>query len=147
MIRLRKAYTQLRNKASSYRHAGDRLVNLDQQAKEASNEYHKAIRIQKKAHWTGFLGDHKNIWEAAGYFNPDQKPARQNNNQDIESRVSDEDLDENTTMALISRKRPGRQPGQTLSYGKQLTEEEEIILIECCLANCVGYGQADKFTG
>ena len=45
-----------------------------------------------------------------------------------------------------AKKRPGRQPGQSLSYGKRLTEEEEIILMKCCLANCVTYGQAGKIT-
>lgn len=33
-----------------------------------------------------------------------------------------------------------------VSYGKRLTEEKEVILTECCLANCVSYGQTGKVT-
>lgn len=56
----------------------------------------------------------------------------------VDSFVS-EDSNGDSESASQAKKRPGRQPGQSLSYGKRLTEEEEIILMECCLANCVTY--------
>ncbi|MCJ1346300.1 hypothetical protein MMC31_004515 [Peltigera leucophlebia] len=48
-----------------------------------------------------------------------------------------EDSNGELQSASQAKKRPGRQPGQSLSYGKRLTEEEEIILMKCCLANCI----------
>ena len=57
-----------------------------------------------------------------------------------------EDSNGELQLASQAEKRLGRQPGQSLAYRKRLTEEEEIILIKCCLANCVTYGQVRKIT-
>lgn len=57
-----------------------------------------------------------------------------------------EDSNGELQSASQAKKRPRRQLGQSLSYGKRLTEEEEIILMKCCLANCVTYGQIGKIT-
>lgn len=71
LTRLRKVYTRLRNQASTERRAGNQQPNLELRAKKAAKEYHSSLRIQKKLHWTTFLGDHKNIWEASKYLRSD----------------------------------------------------------------------------
>lgn len=71
MTKLRKVYTRLRNQASTERRASNRQPNLELWAKKAAKKYHSSLRIQKKLHWTTFLGDHKNIWEASKYLRSD----------------------------------------------------------------------------
>ena len=70
LTKLRKTYTYHRNRARSHRRAGSPDQNLERTAKEASKEYHDAIRKRKKAHWEDFLADSTNIWQAARYMQP-----------------------------------------------------------------------------
>ncbi len=55
------------------------------------------------------------------------KSFQQDNNFDADDPFLGEESDENANVAPTSRKNPGRQLGQTLSYGKRLTKEVEII--------------------
>ena len=57
-----------------------------------------------------------------------------------------EDSNGELQSASQAKKCPGRQPGQSLSYRKRLTEEEKIILMKCYLANCMTYKQVRKIT-
>jgi hypothetical protein len=50
LTHLRRTYTHWRNKARIYRRAGWVSSELELQAREASREYHDAIRKQKRAH-------------------------------------------------------------------------------------------------
>ncbi len=71
LTRLRKVYTRLCNQASTEQQAGNRQPNLELQAKQSAKDCHSSLRIQKKLHWTTFLEDHKNIWEASKYLRSD----------------------------------------------------------------------------
>jgi hypothetical protein len=75
LTHLRRTYTYWRNQARTHRRAGGVTPELELQAREASKEYHDAIRKQKKAHWDAFLADDINIWQAARYMNPGANPA------------------------------------------------------------------------
>lgn len=57
LTQLRRIYAYRRNRARTCRRAGWDHPGLEQQAREASKEYHDAIRNQKKAHWDEFLAD------------------------------------------------------------------------------------------
>ena len=72
LTRLRKEYTQLRNRATKIRRIGARDRKLEVLVKEASKQYHNAIRKQKKDHWDDFLADDANIWQATKYLSPNQ---------------------------------------------------------------------------
>ncbi|KAF5719708.1 reverse transcriptase [Fusarium mundagurra] len=65
LTKLRRTYTFWRNLARVRRRAGQRVDSLENRAKEASGEYHDAIRRQKKAHWDDSLADGTNIWQVA----------------------------------------------------------------------------------
>jgi hypothetical protein len=62
-------YTYWRNRAKSSKRAGQTEPVLERLAKDASKEYHDAIRRQKKSHWSNFLADDANTWTAAKYLN------------------------------------------------------------------------------
>jgi hypothetical protein len=70
LTQLRRVYTHWRNQARSQRRIGRISPDLERQAKDAAEEYHKAIRRQKKAHWDDFLADEGNIWQAVKYLDP-----------------------------------------------------------------------------
>ena len=62
LTRLRKEYTQYRNRVRNLRRVGTRDRELERQIKKASKQYHDAIRKQKKDYWNEFLVDDVNIW-------------------------------------------------------------------------------------
>ncbi|OWT42387.1 reverse transcriptase [Pochonia chlamydosporia 170] len=70
LTRLRQTYTFWRNQARTQRRAGRANPDLEVRAKESSKEYHDGIRMQKKAHWEGFLAEDANIWKAARHLQP-----------------------------------------------------------------------------
>ena len=67
---LRKTQSNLRNLVRFNRK--DRIDNaqLELEAKQATDAYHKAIRDQKRKHWNDFLADETNIWSAARFLDP-----------------------------------------------------------------------------
>ena len=67
LTQLRERYTGWRNRARTVRRAGQPDPYLQKKTKEASKEYHDAIRKQKKAHWQDFLAEDINIWQAVRY--------------------------------------------------------------------------------
>jgi hypothetical protein len=75
LTQLRRTYTHYRNRARTQRRAGCRLPELEQRAKDAAKEYHDAIRKQKKSHWSSFLADDTNIWQAVKYLTPNGSTA------------------------------------------------------------------------
>jgi len=75
LTQLRRTYTYWRNQARNQRRTGLRVLELEQRAKEASKEYHEAIRRQRKAHWDEFLAEDINIWKAAKYLDPNKHSA------------------------------------------------------------------------
>jgi ribosomal protein S9 len=75
LTQLRRIYTYWRNRARTQRRAGSISPELEQQAQNASEEYHEAIRKQKKAHWNEFLAEDANIWQASRYLNPNGSAA------------------------------------------------------------------------
>jgi hypothetical protein len=72
---LRKEWTKLRNRARATRRSGGYLEQTEDDAREASKRYHKAIRVQKKAHWEDFLAEDTNIWSAARFLRPHEGQA------------------------------------------------------------------------
>jgi hypothetical protein len=64
LTQLRKDYTYWRNRASSYRRAGCRDPVLEERTITLRQEFHRAIRQQKRQHWNTFLEESKNIWQA-----------------------------------------------------------------------------------
>ena len=54
------------------RRIGTRDRKLEVLIKEASKQYHNAIRKQKKDHWDDFLADDANIWQATKYLSSNQ---------------------------------------------------------------------------
>jgi Reverse transcriptase (RNA-dependent DNA polymerase)/Endonuclease-reverse transcriptase len=70
LTRLRRIYTYWRNQARAQRRIGQANEELEKRAKQASKEYHDAIRKQKKTHWEDFLSDDANIWQATKYLRP-----------------------------------------------------------------------------
>jgi ribonuclease HI len=67
---LRQAYTHWRNRAKSARRWGVREMELEKMAKEASKEYHDALRKQRKTHWQDFVAETDNIWQVSKYIKP-----------------------------------------------------------------------------
>ena len=41
----------------------------------ATQQYHKAIRCQKRRHWDKFVAEQDNIWTAARFLDPDKTSA------------------------------------------------------------------------
>jgi hypothetical protein len=70
---MRKEYTKALNLARSRRRQGRRDDNLEIAAKIARHDLHHAIKKRKKEHWTEFLGDSANIWEATQYLDLDKR--------------------------------------------------------------------------
>lgn len=59
LTQLRHIYTFWRNQARSQRRAGRAVPDLERRAKQASKEYHDAVRGRKWQHWDDFLADLK----------------------------------------------------------------------------------------
>jgi hypothetical protein len=68
LTRLRREYTNLRNRARAQRRGGRLNEALEAEAREAAREYHRTLRRQKKGHWEEFLAEESNIWSAARFL-------------------------------------------------------------------------------
>ncbi|KID81061.1 Endonuclease/exonuclease/phosphatase [Metarhizium guizhouense ARSEF 977] len=68
LTQLRHIYSFWRNQARSQRRAGRAVPDLETRAKQASKEYHDAVRGRKRQHWDDFLAEDGNIWRAAKYL-------------------------------------------------------------------------------
>jgi hypothetical protein len=55
LTRLRREYTNLRNRARAQRRGGRLNEALEAEAREAAREYHRTLRRQKKGRWEEFL--------------------------------------------------------------------------------------------
>ena len=70
LSQLRKRYTVFRNQARRRRRNNQRdNTVLYSVAKAAKQDYHSALRKQKKQHWEEFLDEPGNIWDTCRYIN------------------------------------------------------------------------------
>ena len=67
---LRHKYTHWRNRARAARRAGIYIPEILKECAEAKRRFFKTVRQQKKHHWTEFLDNTSNIWQAGRYLDP-----------------------------------------------------------------------------
>jgi ribonuclease HI len=70
LTQLRRSYTHWRNRARAIKRAGVYIPEILRQCAEAKRTFFKTVRQQKKHHWTEFLQDTANIWQAGRYLDP-----------------------------------------------------------------------------
>ena len=76
LTQLWKTYTYWRNQATNAkRQSAKTSGKLARKAAAAKRNFFKAVRVQKKQHWSEFLDDVQNIWQAARFLDPSKTSA------------------------------------------------------------------------
>lgn len=64
---LRDEYSYIKNQYTRFNRYGISRIDLTERARVLRQQYHTAIRDEKRQHWKKFLENTDNIWQAARY--------------------------------------------------------------------------------